>query len=61
MPTLSEPQLAQLAEQIKSWGKALGFQQVAISDVNLDKDESHLDDWLAKGLHGEMDARGDAW
>lgn len=55
MPTLSDPQLAQLAEQIKSWGKALGFQQVAISDVNLDKDEQHLHDWLEKDLHGEMD------
>lgn len=55
MPTLSEPQLAQLAEQIKSWGKALGFQQVAISNVNLDKDEQRLHDWLAKDLHGEMD------
>ena len=55
MPTLSEPQLTQLAEQIKAWGKALGFQQVAISDVNLDKDEQHLHDWLENGLHGEMD------
>ncbi|WP_126455902.1 tRNA epoxyqueuosine(34) reductase QueG [Sulfuriflexus mobilis] len=55
MPTLSEPQLVQLAQQIKTWGKALGFQQVGISDVHLDKAEQHLHDWLAKGLHGEMD------
>jgi len=48
MPTLSELQLAQLAEQIKAWGKALGFQQVGISDVNLDKDEQRLHDWLAE-------------
>ena len=55
MPTLSDPQLAQLAEQIKTWGKALGFQQVGISDVNLDKDEQRLHDCLANGLHGDMD------
>lgn len=55
MPTLSKPQLAQLAGQIKTWGKALGFQQVGISDVDLGEDEQRLHDWLAKGLHGEMD------
>ena len=55
MPTLTTSQLTQLAEQIKSWGKALGFQQVAISDVNLDKDEQYLNTWLDKGLHGDMD------
>ena len=55
MPILSDSQLARLADQIKSWGKALGFQQVGISDVHLDEAEQQLHDWLAKGLHGEMD------
>jgi epoxyqueuosine reductase len=55
MPTLTEPQLHQLAGQIKAWGKSLGFQQVGISDVSLDQDEQRLNTWLAKGLHGEMD------
>jgi epoxyqueuosine reductase len=55
MPTLSDSQLTRLAEQIKSWGKALGFQQVGISDVHLDQAEQRLHDWLTKGLHGEMD------
>ncbi|MDT8404888.1 tRNA epoxyqueuosine(34) reductase QueG [Sulfuriflexus sp.] len=54
MPILSDSQLARLADQIKSWGKALGFQQVGISDVHLDEAEQQLHDWLAKGLHGEM-------
>lgn len=55
MPTLSATQLAQLAEQIKVWGVALGFQQVGISDVNLEKDEQRLKDWLAEDRHGDMD------
>ncbi|TCV85373.1 epoxyqueuosine reductase [Sulfurirhabdus autotrophica] len=45
----------QLAADIKSWGKALGFQTIGISDVNLDAAEKGLMNWLAKGFHGDMD------
>ena len=45
----------QLAQDIKTWGKALGFQQVGISDTNLDRAEQHLLDWLDRGFHGEME------
>ena len=44
-----------LARQIKSWGMELGFQQVGITDTDLDADEAHLLNWLAAGRHGEMD------
>ena len=44
-----------LAEQIKQWGQALGFQQIAIADVALGEHEDHLQRWLAAGFHGEMD------
>ena len=44
-----------LAEQIKQWGQALGFQQIAITDVDLGEHEEHLKNWLAAGFHGEMD------
>ena len=43
-----------LAEQIKAWGLALGFQQVGISDIELDQAENHLQTWLDNGMHGEM-------
>lgn len=43
-----------LAEDIKAWGRELGFRQIGIADVNLDTAEAHLFDWLARGRHGEM-------
>ena len=43
-----------LAGAIKGWGKALGFQQVGITDTGLDEAERHLSAWLAKGFHGNM-------
>lgn len=43
-----------LAEQIKRWGHELGFNQVGITDIHLEKAEAHLNSWLNKGFHGEM-------
>ena len=43
-----------LARKIKSWGRALGFQKVGITDTDLQDAERHLDRWLGKGFHGEM-------
>lgn len=45
----------QLAQQIKSWGVELGFQQVGIADTDLTTAEVHLKEWLAHGFHGEME------
>lgn len=47
--------LNQLAHDIKSWSKALGFQQVGITDTDLSAYEKKLDEWLAKQYHGKMD------
>lgn len=44
-----------LANHIKAWGKALGFQSVGISDTHLVSAEGHLLQWLADGRHGAMD------
>ena len=44
-----------LAERIKQWGLELGFQQIAIADVDLGEHEQHLQHWLEQGFHGEMD------
>jgi epoxyqueuosine reductase len=43
-----------LATQIKSWGAELGFQKVAITDVDLSAYEGHLEKWIARNFHGEM-------
>ena len=44
-----------LAQRIKAWGKELGFQEVGIADTDLSEAEARLLDWLAQGLHGDMD------
>lgn len=44
----------QLVEKIKTWGSELGFQQVAIADIDLSEQEPKFLDWLKKGFHGEM-------
>lgn len=51
----TEQTLAALAQDIKTWGMALGFQQIGISDVQLPEDEQYLQDWLTRQHHGQMD------
>ena len=52
--TVARPDYQHLAQQIKTWGKSLGFQQVGITDIKLTEDEHHLLNWLNNGMHGEM-------
>lgn len=47
--------MIQLASKIKAWGAELGFQQVGITDVDLQEHETRLNRWLAAGLHGDLD------
>ncbi|HTM64563.1 MAG TPA: tRNA epoxyqueuosine(34) reductase QueG [Gammaproteobacteria bacterium] len=47
--------MKQLADSIKKWGMELGFQQIGITDINLDNAESELTVWLTNNFHGEMD------
>jgi len=47
--------LRALAEQIKAWGRELGFQKVGIAATDLSADEERLREWLAAGRHGEME------
>ena len=53
-PALSENVLQTLADQIKVWGKEMGFQALGITDVELGEHEARLQDWLDKGLHGDL-------
>ena len=52
---LSSENLTQLAANIRTWGKELGFQQVGITDIDLAVAEDRLNRWLDSGYHGEMD------
>ena len=54
MSTLHSVDLVRLADDIKAWGRALGFQHVGISDIDLDQHEKYLEAWLEKGYHGDM-------
>lgn len=47
--------MKQIADNIKAWGKALGFQQVGITDTDLTRYEERFLKWLAQGFHGSMD------
>jgi epoxyqueuosine reductase len=49
------PDHAALAQDIRTWGRELGFQQVGIAGITLGQDEAHLLDWLAQGQHGRME------
>ncbi len=58
-PPLNRPHIKtsyiDLAQQIKTWGQELGFQQVGIADTDLGQAEQHLNQWLDKGHHGNME------
>lgn len=43
-----------LSEYIHKWGQSLGFQQVGISDIDLELHEQYLHDWLKQDFNGDM-------
>ena len=51
---LSTVLLNQLAENIKLWGKELGFAHIGICDTDLSAEEPKFKKWLDNGYHGEM-------
>ena len=55
MTELDEQQLTRLATDIKAIGRALGFQKIGVSGIELGADESRLEQWLAAGRHGAME------
>ncbi len=40
---------------MKRWGREAGFDAVAVSGIDLAREEAHLLDWLGRGWHGAMD------
>ncbi|WP_237132456.1 tRNA epoxyqueuosine(34) reductase QueG [Pseudohongiella sp. O18] len=52
---ISSEQSRLLLSQIRQWAAELGFQQLAVSDIDLAAYRPHLEAWLARNFHGEMD------
>ena len=52
---LTPDELTRLAALIKQAATELGFDDMGITDTNLLEHEQHLNNWVAKGMHGEMD------
>ena len=44
-----------LADRVKLWGREAGFDAVAVSGIDLAREEAHLLDWLGRGWYGVMD------
>jgi len=45
---------AALKSDIQRWGQELGFQRIGVSDIDLERAEQRLDEWLSDGYHGTM-------
>jgi epoxyqueuosine reductase len=54
-PSYKLSTMRQLADDIRAWGRELGFQELGFTTVDLEADESRLNAWLEQGLHGTMD------
>lgn len=44
-----------LSDDIKQWGRELGFSEIGITDIDLSQAEKNHQEWLDKGFHGDMD------
>ncbi|MCH9849169.1 MAG: tRNA epoxyqueuosine(34) reductase QueG, partial [Betaproteobacteria bacterium] len=53
--TPASNEMTALADDIKRWGRELGFAEIGITDTDLSQAESGHQEWIAKGFHGEMD------
>lgn len=52
--SLSAADLRQIVEDLRHWGRDLGFQDLRIAGVELRLDFERLQYWLGQGMHGEM-------
>lgn len=51
---MQQPLSQSLSQQIKQIGLSLGFQQVGITDTQLDQHHAKYTHWIAQNYHGEM-------
>jgi epoxyqueuosine reductase len=52
---MSPPDLHALKNTLAELAAARGFEALGVSDLALEADAAHLENWLAAGKHGEMD------
>lgn len=52
---MAPDQAAALLSSIRELATTLGFQQLAVTDIDLSAYEGHLDAWLARNFHGNME------
>ena len=52
---MSEIDFSKLAADIKDWARDLGFQETAITDIDLEEYQSLLKSWIENDYHGAMD------
>jgi len=43
-----------ITEKIKAWGHELGFDEIGISDINLNQTKKSYHEWIKAGFQGEM-------
>ncbi len=53
--SMNQAKARQLARSIRHWGTELGFDQIGVSDIDLNQAESNLAKWLRNQYHGKMD------
>ncbi|MBE0439519.1 MAG: tRNA epoxyqueuosine(34) reductase QueG [Gammaproteobacteria bacterium] len=44
-----------LIDELQVWAKSFGFQQLGISDIDLEQAGESLNQWVNAGFHGDMD------
>ncbi|MDT8371511.1 MAG: tRNA epoxyqueuosine(34) reductase QueG [Gammaproteobacteria bacterium] len=44
-----------LIDDLQMWAKSFGFQQLGISDIDLEQAGESLNEWVNAGFHGDMD------
>ena len=50
------PDFTQLVEQIRQWGRELGFQAIGITEASIpESDQQHFSEWLNLGYHADLD------
>lgn len=52
--TVQDANMDRLKHDVIAWCRELGFQQVGVTDINLEIAERRLSDWLAADFHGSM-------
>ncbi|WP_160151675.1 tRNA epoxyqueuosine(34) reductase QueG [Microbulbifer sp. ALW1] len=57
-PSSDTAAMQELAAQIRLWGRELGFQQVGITDCQLQQHGERLQAWLDAGYNGDMEWMG---